>query len=531
MYKALLKVKLASMLNWLTGGTKRGKKAGKGKMILYALLMVYVAGIFCWMFGMVFSALAEPLYTANLDWLYFLMVLIMSFALMVVFSVFTAKSQLYEARDNDLLLSMPVPPSAILASRMLLLLGLNLLFGLVVAVPAVIVWYDSAPFSAKAVLCFVLVFLALSLFALAISALFGWLLSLLASKMRRKTLFETVLSLAFLGAYFYFYSKLGTIVENVLLSSMGLADTLGGIAVLRWIGSAAAGESAGYLLLSAALLAIPFIIVYAVLSRTFIKTATAKRGSAKIKYEDKGQRVSSRSSALLKREAARFFSSSTCIVNNGLGAVFILAGAVLLVVYKGELRQLMTMLAGYEEIAMCIAAVFGAAMAGLVLPTSSSVSLEGKSLWLIRSMPVSTAEVLGTKLKFSLVIYIPPLVILMAAAVYALRPEALIALTATVFSLLLLLVMAQMGLIANIRHPNLNWVTESQAVKSGAAVMISMLLDYGLIAALGLGGYMLLKNGVDTALVMTLLSVLLLALSLLLRSCLRGRDAKRFENL
>lgn len=531
MYKALLKVKLASMLNWLTGGTKRGKKAGKGKMILYALLMVYVAGIFCWIFGMVFHTLAEPLYTARLAWLYFLMALIMSFALMVVFSVFTAKSQLYEAKDNDLLLSMPVPPSAILASRMLLLMGLNLLFGLIVAVPAVIVWYDCAPFSAKAVLCFALVFLALSLFALAISALFGWLLSLLASKMRRKTLFETVLSLAFLGAYFYFYSKLGTIVKNILLSSMGLADTLGGVAVLRWIGSAAAGESAGYLLLSAVLLTIPFIIVYAVLSRTFIKTATAKRGSAKVKYVDKGQRVSSRSAALLRREAARFFSSSTCIVNNGLGAVFILAGAVLLVVYKGELRQLMTIFAEYEEIAMCVVAVFGAMMAGVALPTSSSISLEGKSLWIIRSMPASTAEVLGTKLRFSLIVYVPPLLLLMAAAMYVLRPEALLALTATAFSLLLLLVMAQMGLIANIRHPNLNWVTESQAVKSGAAVMISMLLDYGLIAVFAFGGYMLLKNGVDAALVMTLLSVLLLALSLLLRNRLHGRDAQRFENL
>ena len=528
MFKALMKVKLASIFNWLAGGSKRGKKAGKGKMILYALLMVYVIGIFCWMFGMVFSALAEPMYTSGLAWLYFLMALIMSFALMVVFSVFTAKSQLYEAKDNDLLLSMPIPPSAILGSRMLLLLGLNLLFGLVIAVPALIMWYQCAPFSAKTLVGFILVFLALSLFALAVSALFGWLLSLLASKMRRKTLFETILSLAFLGAYFYFYSRLGTIVENVLMSSMGLADTLGSVTVLRWIGVAAAECNVIYLLLSMAILTIPFIIVYAVLSRTFIKTATAKRGSAKIKYTDKGQRVSSRSSALFKREAARFFSSSTCIINNGLGAVFILAGAVLLVVYKSMLLQIM---AGYEDIAMCIVAVFGAAMAGMVLPTSSSVALEGKSLWIIRSMPVSTAEVLGTKLRFSLVIYIPPLVILIASAVYVLRPGALIALTATAVSLLLLLVMAQMGLIANIRHPNLNWTTESQAVKSGAAVIISMLLDYGLIAALCFGGYLLLKNGVHAALVMALASVLLLALSLLLRSCLRGKDARRFEEL
>lgn len=528
MFKALMKVKLASIFNWLGGGSKRGKKSGKGKFILYALLMVYAIGVFCWLFGMVFSALAEPLYTSGLAWLYFLMVLIMSFAMMVVFSVFTAKSQLYEAKDNDLLLSMPIPPSAILGSRMLLLLGLNLLFGLIIAVPALIMWYQCAPFSAKTLVSFILVFLALSLFALAISAIFGWLLSLLSSKMRRKTLFETVLSLAFLAAYFYFYSRLGTIVENVLMSSMGLADTLGSVTVLRWIGVAAAEGNVIYLLLSMAILTIPFIIVYAVLSRTFIKTATAKRGSAKIKYTDKGQRVSSRSSALFKREAARFFSSSTCIINNGLGAVFILAGAVLLVVYKSMLLQIM---AGYEDIAMCIVAVFGAAMAGMVLPTSSSVSLEGKSLWIIRSMPVSTDEVLGTKLRLSLALYIPPLVILMAAATYVLRPGALIVLTATIASLLLLLVMAQMGLIANIRHPNLNWMTEAQAVKSGAAVIICMLLDYGLIAALGVGGYFLLSKGVHAALVMALASVLLLALSILLRSCLHGKDAGRFEEL
>ena len=528
MFKALMKVKLASIFNWLGGGSKRGKKSGKGKLILYALLMVYAIGVFCWLFGMVFSALAEPLYTLGLAWLYFLMVLIMSFAMMVVFSVFTAKSQLYEAKDNDLLLSMPIPPSAILGSRMLLLLGLNLLFGLIIAVPALIMWYQCAPFSAKTLVSFILVFLALSLFALAISAIFGWLLSLLSSKMRRKTLFETVLSLAFLAAYFYFYSRLGTIVENVLMSSMGLADTLGSVTVLRWIGVAAAEGNVIYLLLSMAILTIPFIIVYAVLSRTFIKTATAKRGSAKIKYTDKGQRVSSRSSALFKREAARFFSSSTCIINNGLGAVLILAGAVLLVVYKSMLLQIM---AGYEDIAMCIVAVFGAAMAGMVLPTSSSVSLEGKSLWIIRSMPVSTNEVLGTKLRLSLALYIPPLVILMAAATYVLRPGALIVLTATIASLLLLLVMAQMGLIANIRHPNLNWMTEAQAVKSGAAVIICMLLDYGLIAALGVGGYFLLSKGVHAALVMALASVLLLALSLLLRSCLHGKDAGRFEEL
>ena len=57
--------------------------------------------------------------------------------------MFTAKAQLFEARDNELLLSMPIKPSAILASRMVSLLLLNLGFELLVAIPAVSYFIES----------------------------------------------------------------------------------------------------------------------------------------------------------------------------------------------------------------------------------------------------------------------------------------------------------------------------------------------------------------------------------------------------
>ena len=304
MLKALFKKQLMEVNSWLIQNKKSGKHRSRGGMLLYALLYAVIFVGLGAVFYFVGVSLCAPLVSAGLGWLYFAMMSLMALLLGVFGSVFSTYATLYQAKDNTFLLSMPIPPSAILASRMLLLLGLNLIFGLIIAVPALIMWFKCAPFSAKTLIFFIIVFLALSLFALSVSALFGWLLSLLASKMRRKTLFETILSLAFLAAYLYFYSQLSSIVEKVLMSSMGLADTLGGITVLRWIGTAAAGDSAVSLLLSAVLLTVPFVVVYAVLSRTFIKTATAKRGSAKIKYTDKGQRVSSRSSALFKRPRA-----------------------------------------------------------------------------------------------------------------------------------------------------------------------------------------------------------------------------------
>ena len=322
MLKALLRVNLAAFINWITGGNRRAGKSvknSKGKMIAYAVLFLYVFGVFGWLFAQIFSLLAEPLYASGTGWLYFVYVFIMAFALMFIFSVFSAKNRLFEAKDNDLLLSMPIPPAYILLSRMLLLVGINLLCGIVVTGPAVYVWLKTAGFDALTLLFSILLFLATALFALAVSSFFGWLLSLASSRLNKKALVETVLSLAFLAAYFIIYMRINEIISGLLSSTDGIAQSVGSILPLYWIGSGMAGSSSGFAL-GMLILLVPFALVYVILSRTFIKTATKKRGTVKKEYTAKEQKVSSAPNALLRREFARFFSSSTLIVNDGLGA-------------------------------------------------------------------------------------------------------------------------------------------------------------------------------------------------------------------
>ena len=243
MLKALLKVNAAALLNWLSGSGKRsGKgKSSKGKMIVYGLLMLYALGVFCWLFGQIFAQLAAPLYTAGSGWLYFVYVFILAFAVMFVFSVFAAKNRLYEAKDNDLLLSMPILPSTILASRMALLLAMNVLFGAIVVAPAIYRWYEVTLFDAGSLICIIVEFLGLCLFSLSLSALFGWLLSLVSSRMRKKALAETLFSFVFLALYFYFYSQLNVIISDLIVNNTDIAESLGGVAPLYWIGAGATG--------------------------------------------------------------------------------------------------------------------------------------------------------------------------------------------------------------------------------------------------------------------------------------------------
>ena len=133
MFKTLLKTRLAAFGAYYSGaGRRRGgkKQAGSGRKVLYALLFLYCFAAFGGMFFGLFSVLAEAFAGTAYAWLYFVMYAIVSFALMFIGSVFTAKTQLFEARDNELLLAMPVPPRYILGSRMVALAIYNAVFQL-----------------------------------------------------------------------------------------------------------------------------------------------------------------------------------------------------------------------------------------------------------------------------------------------------------------------------------------------------------------------------------------------------------------
>ena len=227
MLKSLLRVRFAALLAAFTGQSRKRGRQTKGKAVGYALLMLYCFCAFVFLFYSSFSQLAEAFFPAGLGWLFFAMFAIMAFALMFIGSVFTAKSQLFEAKDNELLLSMPVRPGLILLSRMAAMLAMNFVFELVVALPVFAAWLRFGSPDAAGIAAFVLIVLALPLFSLAVSCLFAWLISLLTSRMRNTTVITMVLSVVFLLAYFVFCFRMNTYVTQLAANGQAIAGALG----------------------------------------------------------------------------------------------------------------------------------------------------------------------------------------------------------------------------------------------------------------------------------------------------------------
>lgn len=151
-----------------------------------------------------------------------------AFALMVFGTVFTAKAQLFESKDNELLLSLPVRPRDILASRMASLLLWNLLFGLLVAIPALLAWVQAARLPALGFVSFILLLPALACFSLAVTSLLAWALSLLGSRVRNKSLATIIGSVVFLGLYFAVIFRMNSYITQLAQNGAQIAAALSG---------------------------------------------------------------------------------------------------------------------------------------------------------------------------------------------------------------------------------------------------------------------------------------------------------------
>ena len=483
----------------------RSKAAVAAYIVLFAVLMVVILG---GMFTVLSVALCTPLTAAGLDWLYFALMALLATLLGAFGSVFNTYSGLYLAKDNDLLLSMPIPVNTLMASRLLGVYLMGLMYSGVVMLPAVIVYWVATPASAAAVIGGVFL---LSVFVLTLSCALGWLVAKISQKLKNKSFITVVLSLVFFGAYYFFYFKAEDLLQELLRSAAVYGARIKGAAYpLYLLGRVGTGDITAMLTVSAVILAL-FAALWVLLRRSFIRIATATGQSAKRAYRERAAVRRSVSSALLSKELRRFTASPNYMLNCGMGVLLMpLAGFTLL--WKGsDIRAALGAALGaeagaYLSVMLTAALCMLAAMNDMAAP---SVSLEGKSLWLLQSLPVTPWQVLRAKLRFQMLLTAIPMLVCLVCAVIALPMAAAETALMAVLSLLFVVFSALLGLTLGLKMPHLHWTSELAPIKQSACVAITLLGGWGYALVL-LFGFLLAGQRLGAAAYMGIFAVLTL---------------------
>ena len=505
MLKALLKKQLSETLSFFLLSGKKGKRRsplaaiGLLALILYVLVAVVVG---MWMLSDAFCGIFLQ---EGLSWAYFALFGGFAAAFACIGSVFAVKNRLYEAKDNDLLLSMPVKPWQILLSRLFSLYLLSLLIVAVVFVPAVVRYFTLAGVQVLPLLFCVGITFVLPLGALAVCCLLGWLIALVTSKLPAKNLFTVLLFLLFFVFYFYVYSQMNKIIEYVLTNSEQVSALLQKIYPFWQMGLAATGNVAG-LLLFIAMFGGAFAVVYLLLSKTFLYLITTKRGEQKKKYVEKTRKPRSAFWTLVSKESARYLKSPMIALNCMLGTLLLLAFPVV-ALFNRELCQQLAAIPEKGEIVV-IMAILLCFMASSNIVTGSSVSLEGEGIWQVKAMPVSAWTVLSAKNTFHLLATLPPAFVSTVCLSVLLKVSFPLAALTLFVVCAMICFCAFLGQAINLNMPNLHWTNEVVAVKQSVSTLVAMFAGWG-ASALLIGGYFLFGKYLPAEVYLALCGVVL----------------------
>ena len=495
MLKTLLKKQMAEIFRNYFYDPKKNKMRSRGATIAYiALYALLMAGLLGGMFALMAVGLCGPLVEGGMGWLYYLLMGLIAVFLGTFGSVFSTYSSLYLSKDNDLLLSLPIPVRCVMASRLLGVYLLGLMYAAVVIVPGVIVYWLTAPVTAGTIVGGVLMVLIVSVIVMVLSCLLGWVVARISLKLKNKSFITVLLSLLYLfgsvGAGDWLAMGIVTVTQAALL-----ALTLWGIA------------------------------------RSFLKIATATGSVKKVRFEHRAVRAQSVQRALFGKELRRFTASPNYMLNCGLGILMLPVAGIVLLIKGGALGRMLADVfsgnVGVVPVLMCAAVCLLASMNDMAAP---AVSLEGRNLWLVQSLPVVPWQALRAKLDVQLVLTGVPVLFCALCMVIVLPGSVLEKVLLVIVALLYTLLSALAALALGLKMPNLTWTNETTPIKQSGCVMLSLFANWFYALALG-GLYFLCGNALSAAVYLAIFAVVTAAGSALLLHWVKQRGARIFAAL
>ena len=535
MLKALLRKQFLELNAFYFQNRKTGKNRSKagtiGFIILYIVLFLYLA----FTFFMVANSLAGTLVPLGYGWLCFALMGLIALVFGLFGSVFNTYAGLYHAKDNELLLSMPIPPRRILLVRMVGVYAMSMLYSGLIMVPTIVAMQLAAP-GVWTCVAQILLTLLLGFVVLTLTCLLGWVVALISARLKNKSFITVLITLVFIAIYYLVYFRINSFLRNIMQNADMLGSMMRKLYPIYAFGMASEGDVVSLLAFAAIALILAAICII-VMSHSFVRIVTMNRGEGGKKKDYRTQttqKASGASAALLRRELKHFTASPTYMLNCGLGLLIMGIAAVAAVVKQDAVREAlaqaaesMPAMSGALPVLACTVVILVGALNPITAP---SISLEGKTLWLLQSLPLRAADVLMAKLRMHLYLCVGPTVLLAAAIAFVIGAGYAVGIYIVVLSLLAIMLFGELGLILNLKRPSFNWTNETVPIKQGMPVFVVMFGGW-LLAAVFAGAYFLLRNHVKPEHYLLGAIVLFALIYRLLNRWLMRRGAEIFEAL
>lgn len=361
----------------------------------------------------------------------------------------------------------------------------NLLISVIVVLPTIVIFGVSAEAGIYGSIMLLFFMPFLPIIPMIISLALGVLITALSCRSKHKNIYSLALSTLAVLLIVIASTQVQNMETDELLNIgfviSNVADKLYPPATLI----SKAVESQDWLLFSmfAGISILVSVIFTVVVSYFYQSLNTITSNYATTRYEDKPLKISSPFKAMYKREFYRYFSCTIYALNSTIGIILLFVASVLLLFISPEILEKQIGIIGLNQILREVLPFVIAVFITMTSTASASLSLEGKSRWIMCSIPVRAIDIFNAKIAVNLTVIFPFMlistVLLGITMKVSLIQTVFLCIVPTVYALFI----SVFGMYMNVKFPKYDWTSEYYAIKGGSISVLSS-MGVGMLSSL-----------------------------------------------
>ncbi|MEA4900731.1 hypothetical protein [Desulfitobacterium sp.] len=487
----LLKVNISmAMVQLNINRLAKGKKQSHSSVYMLLFVSVLIMAYMGWIANSLYSSIAQY----KLGWLLVAMGLLMVSFLTLITGIYSANTVLFESQDLDQLFSYPITPMRILFSKLLALVAENWLIGFVFYLPILAVYYINVKLDALFYVYALLGFVCLPFIPICLFILLAYFLNIITSGKRAKNQINAIITFGLIFGTFLGIKNLISGFKTSSINFFDLIDTFKNFyPPLGYLTNGITNENISDLLIGLLWNIAPFIALCIVLSFGYKSLWSRSRVLHKTRPRKLSFGIQSPFLTLLQKEFYRYFLSVMYILNSSIGMILMTLFTILSGTGGAKIQRLASYFPANMKI-LFVLLIYGF-MLVITNTTAPSISLEGKNLWIIKSLPISEGKILLAKLCVHLAVTIPLLIVNCVVAVFTMQLSITNCLILFAICALFAVLSGLTGLIFNLYYHRFNFYSDTQVVKNSSSVLLTNLTMAVIVAAFA-GIYWLMRANI-----------------------------------
>ena len=444
------------------------KTIGVALIVLYIMFYVYYLAS---SLIPAFITLGKPLYLIG-----FLFTIC---SIYILFSnMLKIKNVLFNFKDYDLLMSLPIKRNTIIASKLVSLYVFDLLCTFIIMIPGYIAYirYLDLPND----WLFFILLLTIPIIPILVSTIIGIILSWITSFFKNKNIGSYVVNILLVSVVLFISFRTSMVNEVEMANlSVNMVDSFSHYYLFTSLFVDLLGNL--NLLNLCIYFVLPIIfggIFVLFINKGYIHLRTRLlKINIKNDYEVKRYRHHSTLKSLYIKEIKKYFSNSLYVINTSFGPLLLIVLIVSILLSGDYMVERIGGLMNFGEMDIkIIYFIMISLICAMSSTTNSSVSLEGKSLWIMKMIPVNIDKIFLSKILVNLTILVPT--ILVCGTFFGIYLH----LSFSEFILIYLMPFSYAlfasfgGLLCNIMFPKFDFENEIKVIKQSLAVFITILL-------------------------------------------------------